>query len=130
NSMISISGLKVGEKIRVPGLAVPSAIKKMMDFGTLDDVEIQATRVEGEKIWLNIHIKERPRLYQVNFSGIKKGQRETLNDKVKLIKGRVITPTVIKNTQLLIKKHYQDKGYYNTSVKVVQIPDTTRNQAT
>lgn len=130
NSMVSISGLKVGDKIRIPGLGVPSAIKKMMDFGTLDDVEIQATKVETGKVWLNIHIKERPRLYQVTFSGIKKGQRETLNDKVKLIKGRVITPTVIKNTQLLIKKHYQDKGYYNTAVKVVQIPDTTRGQAT
>src|SRR5690606_36908542 len=70
------------------------------------------------------------RLYQVTFSGIKKGQRETLNDKVKLIKGRVITPTVIKNTQLLIRKHYQDKGYYNTAVKVVQVPDSSRGQAT
>jgi len=130
NSMVSISGLRTGDKIRVPGLGIPTAIKKMMDFGTLDDVEIQATKVEGNKIWLNIHIKERPRLYQVTFSGIKKGQKETLNDKVKLIKGRVITPTIIKNTQLLIKKHYQDKGYYNTAVKVVQIPDSSRGQAT
>ena len=130
NSMISISGLKPGDKIRVPGPAVTSSIKKMMDFGTLDDVEILATKVEGEKIWLNIHIKERPRLYKVSFSGIRKGERETLNDKVKLIKGRVITPTVIKNTQLIIKKYYMDKGYYNTKVKVLQIPDSSRGQAT
>ncbi|MBB5282409.1 outer membrane protein insertion porin family [Rhabdobacter roseus] len=130
NSMISISGLRAGDKIRVPGQAVTSSIKKMMDFGTLDDVEILATKVEGEKIWLNIHIKERPRLYKVTFAGIRKGERETLNDKVKLIKGRVITPTVIKNTQLVIKKFYMDKGFYNTKVKVVQIPDSTRGQAT
>lgn len=130
NSMISISGLKPGDKIRIPGPAVTSSIKKMMDFGTLDDVEIMATKAEGEKVWLNIHIKERPRLYKVSFSGIRKGERETLNDKVKLIKGRVITPTIIKNTQLVIKKYYQDKGFYNTKVKVLQIPDSTRGQAT
>jgi outer membrane protein insertion porin family len=130
NSMISISGLKTGDKIRIPGPAVSSSIKRMMDFGTLDDVEILATKVENGKVWLNIHIKERPRLYAVTFSGIRKGERETLNDKVKLIKGRVITPTVIKNTQLLIKKHFMDKGFFNTKVKVVQIPDTTRGQAT
>jgi outer membrane protein insertion porin family len=130
NSMVSISGLKVGDKIRIPGPAVSSSIKRMMDFGTLDDVEILATKVENGKVWLNIHIKERPRLYAVTFSGIRKGERETLNDKVKLIKGRVITPTVIKNTQLLIKKHFMDKGFFNTKVKVVQIPDTTRGQAT
>jgi outer membrane protein insertion porin family len=130
NSMISISGMKPGDKIRVPGPAVTSSIKRMMDFGTLDDAEILATKVEGDKIWLNIHIKERPRLYKVSFSGIRKGERETMNDKVKLIKGRVITPTVIKNTQLIIKKYYMDKGFYNTKVKVLQIPDSTRGQAT
>ena len=130
NSMISISGLKPGDKVRIPGPAIPSSIRKMMDFGTLDDVEILGTKVEGDKVWLNIHIKERPRLYKVSFSGIRKGEKETLNDKVKLIKGRVITPTVIKNTQLVIKKYYMDKGFYNTKVKVLQIPDTTRGQAT
>jgi outer membrane protein insertion porin family len=130
NSMISISGLKPGDKIRIPGPAVPSAVRRMMDFGTLDDVEILWTKVEDEKIWLNINIKERPRLYKVSFSGVRKGERETLNDKVKLIKGRVITPTVIKNTQLVIKKYYMDKGFYNTKVKVLQIPDSTRGQAT
>jgi outer membrane protein insertion porin family len=129
NSMISISGMRPGDKVRVPGPAITSSIKKMMDFGTLDDAEILATKVEGDKIWLNIHIKERPRLNRVTFSGIKKGQRETLNDKVKLIKGRVITPTVIKNTQLIIKKFYMDKGFYNTKVKVLQIPDSSRGQA-
>ncbi len=130
NSMVSISGLKVGDKVRVPGPAISSSIKRMMDFGTLDDVEILATKVEGTKIWLNVDIKERPRLYKVTFAGLRKGERETLNDKVKLIKGRVITPTIIKNTQLLIKKHFMDKGFFNTSVKAVQIPDTTRGQAT
>ncbi len=130
NSMISISGMKPGDKVRVPGPGITSSIKKMMDFGTLDDAEILATKVEGDKIWLNIHIKERPRLYKVSFSGIRKGERETMNDKVKLIKGRVITPTVIKNTQLIIKKYYMDKGFYNTKVKVLQIPDSTRGQAT
>ncbi|HEV7351429.1 outer membrane protein assembly factor BamA [Telluribacter sp.] len=130
NSMISISGLKAGDKIRVPGPAVTSSIRRMMDFGTLDDVEIMYTKIEGDKIWLNIHIKERPRLYKVTFSGIRKGEQTTLNDKVKLIKGRVITPTIIKNTQLVIKKFFQDKGFYHTKVKVVQIPDSSRGQAT
>ncbi len=130
NSMVSISGLQKGDKIRVPGPAVSSSIKRMMDFGTLDDVEILYTKIEDGKIWLNINIKERPRLYKVTFSGLRKGEKETLNDKVKLIKGRVITPTVIKNTQLLIKKHFMDKGFYNITVKALQIPDTTRGQAT
>ncbi len=130
NSMISISGLKAGDKIRVPGPAVTSSIRRMMDFGTLDDVEIMYTKIEGDKIWLNIDIKERPRLYKVTFSGIRKGEQTTLNDKVKLIKGRVITPTIIKNTQLVIKKFFMDKGFYNTTVKVVQIPDSSRGQAT
>ena len=36
NSMISLSGLRVGDRIKVPGDAVTSAIKKLMGQGILE----------------------------------------------------------------------------------------------
>ncbi len=126
NSLVSISGLRVGDKIEIPGEAVRGAMRRLMDQGILDDVQVTATKVEGEKIWLNIYLKERPRLYSINFEGIRKGERETLNDKVKLIKGKIITESLMKNTQTLIKRHFIDKGYLNTSVRITQVADTSR----
>jgi outer membrane protein insertion porin family len=57
NSMINISGLQVGDKIKVPGDMIASAIRKIMDQGILEEVEIYATKTEGTKIWLSIILK-------------------------------------------------------------------------
>jgi outer membrane protein insertion porin family len=131
NSMISLSGLRVGDRIKVPGDAVTSAIKKLMGQGILEEVEIDALKIEGDKIWLNMVIKERPRLFKLQYTGIKKGEQETLNDKVKAYKGKIVTATVKKNIDLAIRKFYQDKGYLNVAVKIAEKTDSSRgNNAT
>ncbi|MDI9875523.1 outer membrane protein assembly factor BamA [Flectobacillus rivi] len=131
NSMITLSGLRVGDKIKVPGDAVSSAIKKLMDQGILEEVEVQAAKIEGDKIWLVIHLKERPRLFRIEYNGIRKGEQETLSDKIKTYKGKIITATVKKNIELAIKKHYQEKGYLNVGIKIAERTDTLRgNNAT
>lgn len=126
NSLVSISGLRAGDKIQIPGDAISGAVRRLMDQGILDDVQIKASKIEEGKIWLNIFLKERPRLYTITFSGIRKGEQETLNDKVKLIKGKIINQSLMKNTQTLIKKHFVDKGFLNTKVRIVQVADTSR----
>lgn len=130
NSMVSMSGLRVGDKIKVPGDAINSAIKKLMDQKILEDVEILARKIEGEQIWLEIQIKEQSRLFKVEFEGIRKGEKESLNDKIKLPKGRIISNTMIKNTQLAVKRYFIDKGFMNVKVRINQISDTTRGNAT
>lgn len=42
NALISITGLKVGDKIRVPGDDITSAIKRLWEQGILGDVRISA----------------------------------------------------------------------------------------
>nr|WP_040006508.1 outer membrane protein assembly factor BamA [Fibrisoma limi] len=130
NSLVSLSGLKVGDKIRIPGEAVGSSIRKLMDSGLLDNVELFATNVNGDKIALSFRVQERPRLYRVNFLGVKKGEQDQLKDKVKLNLGKIITNTVTKNTQMAVRKFFVDKGFLNTKVKITTVPDSTRNNAT
>ncbi|WP_428655521.1 outer membrane protein assembly factor BamA [Runella sp.] len=130
NSMISMSGLKVGDKIKVPGDAITGAIKKLMDQKILEDVEVLYRKIEGEQIWLELHIKEQSRLFKVTYDGIRKGEQESLNDKIKLPKGRIISNTMIKNTQLAVKRFFMDKGFLNVKVRIAQITDSTRGNAT
>ena len=126
NSMINISGLQVGDKIKVPGDMIASAIRKIMDQGILEEVEIYATKTEGEKIWLNIALKERPRLYALQYIGVRKGEIETLNEKVKAYKGKIITETLRKNLELAIRKFYQEKGRLNVKTKSTIKSDSMR----
>ncbi|WP_229311825.1 outer membrane protein assembly factor BamA [Larkinella rosea] len=131
NSLLSLTGLKVGDKVRIPGESINGAIKRLMAQGLLEDVEILATKVEGTNVTLNVSIKEQPRLYKVTFVGIKKSEQDALKDKIKLNLGRLISNTLVKNTQLSVKKYFVEKGYLNTKVKILSVPtDSTRNQAT
>ena len=131
NSMINISGLQVGDKIKVPGDAIATAIRKIMDQGILDDVEIYVVKTEESKIWLGIQLKERPRLFALKYTGIRKGETETLNEKVKTYKGKIITETLRKNLELVIRKYYQEKGRLNIKTKSQIVVDTLRgNNAT
>lgn len=40
NSLVSISGLRVGDKIEIPGESISSAVRHLMDQGILDDVQV------------------------------------------------------------------------------------------
>ena len=71
--LIGFSGLSVGDKISVPGDAVTNAVKRFMKQGLFSDVKIYATKIKDDKIWLNITLKERPRVSEINFSGLKNG---------------------------------------------------------
>ncbi|GAA4447749.1 POTRA domain-containing protein [Nibrella saemangeumensis] len=130
NSLVSLTGLKVGDKVRIPGDADGSAIRKLMESGLLDDVELVVTKIEGSDIFLNVKVQERPRLYRITYAGIRKGEQDALKDKVKINIGKIITNTIIKNTQLAVKKYFVDKGFLNTKVKITTIPDSSRNNAT
>jgi outer membrane protein insertion porin family len=102
-----------------------------MDQGIIEDVAINVTRIEDNKAFLQIDLKERPRLNKIEIKGIKKSQVETIDELVKENRGKVITESLVKNMQLSIKKHYIEKGFLNTAVQVQQIDDTIRvNNAT
>ena len=125
-SMINISGLQVGDKIKVPGDAIGAAIRKIMNQGILDEVLIYATKAEEGKIWLVIELKERPRLASIQYTGIRKGEQEALNEKMKTYKGKIITETLRKNLELTIRKYYQEKGRLNAKTKSTIKTDSLR----
>lgn len=130
NSLVSLAGLKVGDKIRIPGEAIGSSVRKLMDSGLLDDVELSAEQPSEGKVSLLFKVRERPRLYRVSFLGVKKGEQDQLKDKIKLNLGKIVTNTITKNTQMAVRKFFVDKGFLNTKVKITTIPDSARNNAT
>ena len=73
NLVTSISGLNVGDEVRIPGGDnFAKAIEKLWGQNLFADIEIYITKVEGDKIWVEIAAVERPRLSKVIFRGIKK----------------------------------------------------------
>ena len=67
--LITLSGLAVGDKIKVPGEEINKAIQKLWEQGLFGDIKITATKVQGNLIFLDIYLKEKPRLSKFSFTG-------------------------------------------------------------
>lgn len=124
-----ISGLTVGEEIMVPGEQISEAIKNLWKQELFSDVSISATKILGDKLFLDIHVEERPRLSKFRFTGrLKKGEVDDIRDKIKLVRGQVMTAhrlEVIKNKST---EFFVDKGYLNAQTTVTEdVDDSSSN---
>lgn len=124
NAMLSLTGLKVGDKIKIPGDAISNAIRSLWKHGLVGDVTIKVERIEGGNVFLNLALTERPRLTNFYFTGISKGQESGLKEDLTLIRGKIVTDAMVRNTELAVKKYFVKKGFLNTEVKIVQEHDT------
>ena len=75
-----IAGLKVGEIISIPGDEISNGIKKIWDQGLFEDVSVNATDFVGDKVFLQIVIKEKPRVAKFSFNGIKKSEADDIRN--------------------------------------------------
>ena len=125
NALTSISGLKVGDKIKVPGDKLTGAIKKLWKQGLIGDIQIYVTKIEASDVYLKIKLTERPRLSRFEFNGITKAQSSDLKEKIDLIRGRVMTDVITKNAKITIKEYLNEKGYLNAIVETTYEDDSS-----
>ncbi|OUJ73704.1 outer membrane protein assembly factor BamA [Hymenobacter crusticola] len=124
NTLIGLTGLKIGDPITIPGEEIGRAIRKLWDQGILGDVSVSITRTEGRRIFLDFNLKERPRLSNFVFTGISKGQADELKNKIKLIRGKVVTDALLNNTRTQVRKYYTNKSFLDAKVTITQVPDS------
>ena len=118
--LIGLSGLSVGQTIVVPGDDITTAVKRYWRHGLFSDVQILAEKIVGDKIYLKIILAQRPRIADIRYHGVKKSEREDLEAKLGLVKGSQITPNLIDRAKILIKKHFDEKGFKNAEVTIVE----------
>ena len=124
--LIGFSGLSVGDMITVPGEEITAAVNRFWKHGLFSDVKILASKIQDDKVWLEIKLKQRPRISEVNYNGIKKGEREDLEAKLNLKKGFQITPNLIDRAKNVIQKFFDGKGFKNVDVQIVQKDDVSK----
>ena len=90
-----------------------------------DYVLIKWTKAYGNKAWLEIQLKQQPRISEINYHGIKKSEREDLEMRLGLVKGNQITPNIVDRATTIIKKHFEEKGFKNAEVNIKQTDDLT-----
>lgn len=124
--LLVVSGLTVGGKIKLPNdESISKAIRNLWKQDLFSDINISVTKIIGNRIFLDIHIEERPRLSKYNFRGIRKSEAQELKNKISLVKGKVVTEAIEQDAIIRIKKYFVEKGYGQTAVAVRERKDTT-----
>lgn len=121
----NISGLKIGQRIEIPGEEVTQAVQNYVRNGLFSEISIAANKIEGDSVWLTIHIKEHPRLSKLQINGVKKSESDDLR-KGKLLalqEGVQATPNIINRAEIEIKRFFDAKGFSTATVDSRTIPD-------
>lgn len=124
NLLTMLTGLSVGDQIEIPGLQITNAVKRLWGQGIFEEISISASRIQGNIIFLDIYLTERPRLSSFVFKGLRKNEADKINDELNLKTGDPITDHLLIRSQQRIKKYFIEKGFLNTEVKHSIIPDT------
>jgi len=119
-SLLSLSGLSVGSRVGVPGPDITDAIKRLWNTGLFANVQILAQKIQGDKVWLEISIEQNPKIKEVVFHGIRKGEASELEDKIGMFPGSQITQNVLNRSEKLIRDYFDDKGFKDADVRVQQ----------
>ena len=123
--LLGLSGLSVGQTIDVPGTEITEAIKRYWKNGLFSKVAITADSLVGNKVYLCIHLATRPRVSAINYYGLKKAERDDMDTKLGIMRGAQITPNMIDRAKILAKKYFDDKGYNNAEIDIIQRDDVT-----
>ena len=124
--IISQAGVREGASITVPGEEVSAMVNRLMlqKFFDSVSVEIDSLSSSRDTAFLAIKIKERPRVSQWTFSGIKSGERKDIEERVNLKRGREFSEYVEKTTSDIIKRYFAEKGFLKCEVSAEVKRDT------
>ena len=123
NLIISLTGLVIGDPVTIPGIQISDGIRRLWKENIFSDINIDADKIIGDKIFLIITVKERPRISQFSFQGISKSQADELREKINFIRGTILTEAKRQSARRVIRNFYIEKGFYNTSIEIEENAD-------
>jgi outer membrane protein insertion porin family len=124
NAVKLFAGLKVGDKIEIPGDRIPRAIKNLWEQKLFSDIQIEAAEIRGTTMFLHIKVLELPRFSRRSFPGLSRSEVEKLTELFPLRRGQQVNESVISRIKSTTRKFFVEKGHLKTTVEVDQIPDT------
>ncbi|MDQ3112271.1 MAG: BamA/TamA family outer membrane protein, partial [Bacteroidota bacterium] len=117
-----ISGLPIGDKIAVPGEKTANALDNLWKENMFENVRIEIARIEGTYIWLDIIVTEKPKIALHSFTGVKKSEREDLDEKIGRLGGLMFTDFRKRSIIEICNEHFRSDGYLNCTTEIKETP--------
>src|SRR5882672_2655212 len=117
-TVFSYLPVKVGETMTEE--KAQAALRALYATGFFKDV-----RLEMDNDILVIYVEERPAIAQIDFSGMKEFEPETVRKVLRdigMAEGRIFDRAMLDNTELEIKRQYLSRGRYAAEVQTTVTP--------
>ncbi len=125
NQIISLTGIQIGDKIEIPSEELSSIVKRIWLQRWFSEVAFYIDSVSNGKVYLNLHLQERPRILKLDFSGVKSTEKSELEDRLKFKRVSELSDYIERSSCEIIRKYYVEKGFLQTEVTVNKVQDTT-----
>ncbi len=131
DQIIALTGLKVGQKVKVPSEELTAVVKRVWLQRYFENVAISIDSLvpTRDTAYFKLTLTERPRVSKWSFVGVKSGERSDLQEKLSLRRGAELSEYGIKTNIGIIKDYYKEKGFQNCEVDVIQERDTVIKNA-
>lgn len=123
NIIRSLTGIKQGEYITIPGDDITKCVKNLWKQGLFGNVSVFADKIEGDSIFLAIDVQEKPRLSEITLRGLKKSDADDIKKRLENFKGKPLTEALKQNIKNTIVDKYEDKSFLNPQITIVEKKD-------
>ncbi|MDE0985985.1 MAG: outer membrane protein assembly factor BamA [Schleiferiaceae bacterium] len=129
NVVIMLTNLRVGDNIQFPDPKISDAIRTLWRQQLFEDITFKVASKSGKKVYLDIQLKELPKMSKYYITGVKKVWKDDIREDLELRAGKVVNDNLVVMSSNRIKKYFKEKGYLNATVEVIQKTDTAFNNA-
>ena len=123
------SGLQVGDEVTIPGDRIERRCPQPLGPAPVQRRLHRTRRAPGDDVYLVIRVVEMPRLTKYGFTGVKRGEQETLRGKLDLVRGQIVNENLKVTTRRILEDHYIEKGFFDAAVTVTDTRDTVLENA-
>ncbi|MGB0884326.1 MAG: outer membrane protein assembly factor BamA [Flavobacteriales bacterium] len=125
SAVLLLIGVSVGDDIQVPGAETREIVKKFWKQNLFSDVQLYATKIEGNLIFLELYLDELPKLSKFAFRGISKSEVDKLKEKLNFHRGKVINNNLLGESKRKVVNHFVEKGFLDVDVEIKSVADST-----
>jgi len=129
NVVIMLTNIRVGDNIQFPDPKISDAIRTLWRQQLFENITFSVVNKSGKKVYLNIRLKELPKMSKYFITGVKKTWKDDIREELDLRAGKVVNENLVVMSRNKIQSYFREKGYLNASVDITQERDTTFNNA-
>jgi outer membrane protein insertion porin family len=117
--VLATAGIPVGQLVCARHLQ--QAIDLVYASGQVSDIVISQTAVGDQQVLL-INVTERPMLARWSVNGAQQISERRVSGRVTLLEGRPYDPAAAARSRASIDSLYRQRGYYDTTVELREVP--------